>query len=390
MVAKLAILAPASDRLAPLAKQLPSPDPATAISTLTGGVRELVADVERNRPDLVVAEIPVMSDEDLAAVANALLASPSTTLLLLSAERSPEYLLKLMRSGVREVVFTPVAGDELKLACKRQMDRIEALRLPAHSGKTIAFVPAKGGSGATFLATNLAYALAQRGRRTALLDLNLHFGDAAIFVSEARPLQTVADLAREIGRLDATYLEATMLQVAPNYWLLAAPDSPEAAIDVTAESIERILAIARARYDFVLVDLGRIMESASVRALDHADEIYIVVQPTLPFVHDAKRLMLLLDKLGYPRDRLRLVVNRYEKGGDITLSDIESALKLKAALTVPNNFESVAYSINHGTPILKSAPRDVVARALADLAESLAPKQQRRGGWFRAFGGAGE
>lgn len=388
MAAKLCVLASSPETLSAVIRQLPLADSSAAVSSVTGGVRELVTELERNQPDLVIAELPTLSDTDLRALSGALLASPASALLLLSAERSPDYLLKLMRSGVREVVFTPVVGDDLRMAYQRQRERIDAARAPGHSAKVLAFVPAKGGSGATFLSTNLAYGLAQRGRRTALLDLNLHFGDAAIFVSEARPLQTVADLAREVNRLDATYLEATMLPIAENYWLLAAPESPESAIDITPDAIDRILTIARTRYDFVIMDMGRIMESVSVRALDFADEIYLVVQPTLPFIHDAKRLASMLGKLGYTRDRLRLIVNRYEKGGDITVSDIESVLGLKASLIVPNNFAPVAYSINHGTPILKHAPRDTVSKALAELADSLAPRVSRRSGWFRALSGA--
>ncbi|MCL4746886.1 MAG: AAA family ATPase [Burkholderiaceae bacterium] len=390
MTAKLCILARTQESLSAVARQLPPADSNTSVSHLSGGARELVSEIERNRPDLVVAEIPILSDLELRALSNALAASAPTGLILLTGERSPEYLLKLMRSGVREVVLTPVAGDELTLAYKRQIDRLAIARGPAKRAKVIAFVPAKGGSGATFLATNLAYALAQRKRRTALLDLNLHFGDAAIFVSEVRPLQTVSDLAREIGRVDATFLEATMLQIASNYWLLAAPDSPESAIDVSPEAIERIITVASGNYDFVVLDMGRILEAVGVRALDLADEIYIVVQPTLPFIHDAKRLTSLLGKLGFARDRLRLIVNRYEKGGDISITDIESALDLKLTLSVPNNFGPVAYSINRGMPILKHAPRDVVSKALNQLADSLAPKQRSGRGWFRAFGGGGD
>ncbi len=387
MTAKISIVASSTESVSLVARHLPTPDSSTKVAPLTGGARVLLAEIEKNHPDIVVAEIPRLTDDELRAVSVALLGAPTTSLILISTERSPEYLLKLMRCGAREVVLTPLAGDDLGLAYKRQIARAVALRGPARDSKVIAFVPAKGGSGATFLATNLGYALAQLGKRVALLDLNLHFGDAAIFVSDARPAQTIADLAREIDRVDATYLEATMLKVAPEYWLLAAPESPELAMDITPEAVERIIRVASDSYDFVIIDMGRILESVSVRALDFANVINIVLQPTLPFVHDAKRLVAMIDKLGYARDRLRLVVNRYEKGGEITNADIETSVGLKVALTVPNSFQAVAYSINHGTPVLRHAPRDVVSKAIMGFASSLAPKSGRSGGWLRIFGG---
>jgi len=213
--------------------------------------------------------------------------------------------------------------------------------------------------------------------------MNLHFGDAALFLSEQRGERTIADVAREASRVDATFLEASMMQVADNLWILPAPDSPEASIDVNPDAVEQIISLARARFDFVVVDMGRILEASTLRALDQADVIYVTLQLTLPFVHDAKRLLALLRSLGYGREKLRVVVNRYEKGGDISLADVEGALGLPVEVHIPNSFHAVAYSVNHGVPLLKSAPRDAVAKVLAEMADRLAPQPaQRKRSWF--------
>ncbi len=250
------------------------------------------------------------------------------------------------------------------------------------------FLSAKGRGGATFLATNVGYALARRKRRVALLDLNLQFGDAALFVSERRTERSIADVAREIGRLDPALLEANMLQPAPGYFLLPAPDTPERALDVTPESVERIFALARGHYDFLLVDVGRVLDRVTVRALDEADTIYVVVQSTLPYLHNAKRLIGVLTGLGYDRDKLRVLLNRFVKNDEIGVAEIEKTLGLPVALQVPNSYEAVAYSINHGLSLLQHAPRDPVARSLVEFATELAPDPERRRGWLGGvFGG---
>lgn len=384
MTLKLLLLAPSSETLAALPRQLPPGGEQVETSSVVGGVSQLVSEIDRIRPDLIVANLPEVADGALQDIERALLASPATSIVLLSPDRSPDFLLKAMRAGVREVVPTPLADGELHEAYQRVMGRITAQRGGAgRTGRVLVFMPAKGGSGSTFLATNLAYALTAKGQRVAVLDLNLHFGDAALFLSERRAERTIADVAREVSRVDATFLESSMLHVADNLWMLPAPDSPEAAIDVKPDAVEQIVGLARSRFDFVVVDMGRILEASTLRALDQADAIYVTLQLTLPFIHDAKRLLTLLRSLGYGREKLRIIVNRYDKGDEITLSDVEESLGIPVDQTIPNAYQAVAYSINHGVPVLKSSPRDAVARTLVAMAERLAPQPvQRKRGWF--------
>lgn len=384
MTLKLLLLAPSSEALASLPRQLPPGGEQVEASSVLGGAPQLATEIDLIRPDIVVANLPELPDAALHDIERALLASPSTSMILLCPDRSPDFLLKAMRAGVREVVPTPLTDGALLEAYQRVLGRITAQRVGAgRSGRVLVFMPAKGGSGSTFLSTNLAYALSVRGQRVAVLDLNLHFGDAALFLSERRAERTIADVAREVSRVDATFLESSMLRAADNLWILPAPESPEAAIDVKPDAVEQIVGLARSRFDFVVVDMGRILEASTLRALDQADAIYVTLQLTLPFIHDAKRLITLLRSLGYGREKIRIIVNRYDKGDEITLSDVEGSLGIPVDQTIPNAYQAVAYSINHGVPVLKSAPRDAVAKTLVAMADRLAPQSvQRKRGWF--------
>lgn len=383
MTLKLTLFAPSPEGLAELSRKLPREDAAIAVSSALGRVPDLAVEIERSRPDLVIADVAPLGDADVRQVESALIASPGTSMILLSPERSPEYQIRVLRAGVREVIPTPLTNGELEAAYNRQVERLAAQRTGGRRARVLAFLPAKGGSGSTFLSTNLAYALSQRGQRVALVDLNLHFGDAALFLSEARPAQTIADLAREALRLDATYVESSMMAVAPNLSVLAAPETPEGAMDVTPEAVERVVSILRTRFDFVVLDMGRTLDAAAVRALDQAESLFVTLQLTLPFLHDAKRLLTLLAKLGYSREKLSIIVNRWEKGGEITSADVQQSLGVPVYLEVPNSFAAVAHAINHGVPILRSAPRDGVSRALKTLADRLAPEATpARRAWF--------
>ena len=116
-------------------------------------------------------------------------------------------------------------------------------------------MPCKGGSGATFLATNLGWQLAET-KSVLLIDLNLQFGDALAFVHDGKAPSTLADVAKDIGRLDASLLAASTVKVAPNFSILAAPEDLAHAMEVKPEHIDAILSVAVTQYDFVMLDVG--------------------------------------------------------------------------------------------------------------------------------------
>ena len=296
--------------------------------------------------------------------------NPSMAIVLVCQPQPAEFLLRAMRCGVREVLAAPLDPLQLHAAMRRIEDKLSASNRSL--GKVLAFISCKGGSGATFLGTNLGYALAtQENKRVALLDLNLQFGDASLFVSDRKPLATLSHVAQQIHRLDASFLAASMVQVCPNFHVLAAPDDPAQANDVKPEHAEQLLQLARLHYDFVLLDIGRSLDAVSVRALDHADMIFPILQLTLPYIRDGKRLLGLFRSLDYSRDKIHLIVNRYAASGEIRLSDCEEAFGSPMYKTVPNHYEAAAASVNQGVPILQLARTSPVSRALLEMARTL-------------------
>lgn len=389
MSTKVSIVSPTLAAAQSMARDIQALE-VTADVRVQAGSAELACDeIVQTAPDLLVVEMPAVKEGDLRKLEEALINRPSTSLILLTPDRSPEILLGAMRAGIREVVPTPLMNGEFKAAYARQMDRMRASsRVGGRAeGDVIAFMPTKGGAGATFLATSFAYALSMRNKRVAVIDLNLHLGDAAIFVSDKPVMATMADLAQQEKRLDGALLESVMMQCADRLWLLASPESPDAAIGIRADTVGRIIALARNRYDFVVLDMGRVPDNVSLRALDVARTVYLVAQTTLPFLHDGKRLLSMLRDLGYPQDKLELVINRVEKGGDLSPADVRKTLHFERAREIPNSYAAVAYAINHGLPILRHAPKDPVARALAAWAEEWVPAAlEGRGGWLRGLG----
>jgi pilus assembly protein CpaE len=369
-------------------------EPAIEITTIVRALRDVNVIVNGSRPDLVLVE--THTPQDFLALETLASAHPEVDYVLVANDLSPDFLMRAMRAGVREVLPAPASPEDVLAALRRQLRKRSApAQLPiASHGEVLALVSCKGGSGATFIAANLAHLLSAGGRRrVALIDMNLQFGDAALFVSSQVPVSNVADVARNISRLDAELLQSSMSEVAPGLWVLAAPEDPAHAADVTPQHVQQIIEQAREMFEFVIIDTGRSLSSVTLRALDLADRVYAVLQLTLPFIRDGKRLRDVFRSLDYPAKKIQWIVNRHQKDGQFTLEDLKRTLAIEHVVALPNHYEAVAAAVNQGVPVETIRPNSSIARSLRELAEDIAPMPAGAGrvGWLSGlFRGASQ
>jgi len=340
-------------------------------------------------PSLIIVDI---SDADADAADGDLLERltrhySAAHFMLLTDNHHPDLLIRAMRAGVREVLQLPLVHRALHEA----IDRIAASAGVAalRDGKILAFIACKGGSGATFISTNFGYALATLAdKKVLLIDLHRQFGDATLYVSDQKPAMTLSDVCQQIARIDGPFLESCLVHVAPGFGVLAAADDPGQNVEAKPEHIDTILRVARQHYDYILLDVGRQIDAVSLRALDSTDAIYPVLQLALPDIRDARRLLDIFRSLGYVTDHIRLIVNRYEKGGKLRLQDLHAALGAEVLHTVPNDYIAVTDSVNQGIPVLQLARTSAAARSLADLVEVVTSRRipEAKGLFDRLFG----
>ncbi|TFW27711.1 AAA family ATPase [Duganella callida] len=380
---KITVISRDERHLADMMRLLRARSPSDELEQIAGGMARAAALTEEHLPDVLIVDRPQAADDDLELLERFSAQHPNIACVIMSPEQDPQFLLQAMRAGVREVLPSPVASSALYPAMERIAEKLE--RRGQTNGKVLSFISCKGGSGATFLATNLGYALAASGKqRVALIDMNLQFGDASLFVSDHKPLATLSDVAQQIHRLDPSFLTSSMLSITPNYGVLAAPSDPAHANDVKPDHVDAILRLARRQYDFVVLDVGRSLDAVSIRALDHSDLIFPILQTTLPYIRDSKRLLNVFRSLEYGKDKIQLIVNRHDRNSEIRLKDLESAFDAEIAFTIPNNYDAAAASVNQGVPVLQLSPNAPISQSLVELARKLtgetAPVQQS--GWL--------
>ena len=365
---------------------LPEAEPSdTVLKSLIGSALTLASVLRRNQPDVVLLEFADIDEIGMQQIESALVSSPAIHMVLVSPNQSIEMLARAMRAGVREVLPAPMTTETVQLAISHARGHaVVGNQRQTRSAQVIAMIPAKGGAGSTFLSANLAHTLSRLRKKVAVIDLNLYFGDLIMFLGSYKIATSFFDLARQTQRLDAALLDSSMIKVNEFLHILPASDTPEHVSDVSTVGVEKVIDLASNNYDFVILDLCSTLDTVTVKALDLADDIYLTMQLSLPSLHAAKRIISFLHGLGYPQEKLKLIVNRYEKGSEISLDDVEKATLCKVFKTIQNSYVAVSASVNQGIPLLELSPRDPVARSLQDWADELAPSAEKASkSWFK-------
>jgi pilus assembly protein CpaE len=316
---------------------------------------------------------------------------PGTGVVIVAGALDPTLMLDAMRAGVTEFLTVPLSIPELQVAISRVTNPVA----PASNGEVIAFLGAKGGVGTTTVAVNVATALAQAvggtttTPSTLLIDLHVTYGDAAVFLG-AEPRFSVLDALENVHRLDNAFLSGIVGHAAGGLSLLASSDR-SAGTPVDAPSVRALVEAAARYYRYVILDVPR--SEVMMEALEPASRIIIVANQELATVRAATRLSTTL-RQRYGKDRLMVVVSRYDHQAEIGQDDVEKVLGSPVTYTFPSNYRIALEALNTGRPVVLdnhnklAAALTSFARGLVDTAEE-APVARRPSGLFSRLTGRG-
>jgi pilus assembly protein CpaE len=308
-------------------------------------------------------------------------------------EANTSTLLKALRLGVQECFINPVKSEEFLKALNRFQSK--AVEGPHEKTSIVTFLGSKGGTGSTFTAVNLAYAMGKGKKESVLLfDLDLRSSDVASFL-DIQPKYTILDIIDNFDQMDMQYLKNIILSRDDGINVLPGPVRMEDGEMVTVHHVEKIIQYIRDQnlYRWILIDTCNQLDEITLKTLELANTIFLITTLNIPALRDARKLLETLHILGFGDNKIKIVINCYDKGSDIDLKEAQAFLGQDIAACIHFDHGAVVQSINEGRPLLETLPRHRVSEDLRSLAKLLDKSEEQIEesksflasifGWFR-------
>jgi pilus assembly protein CpaE len=291
---------------------------------------------------------------------------PDSALFAVGSLSQPQVIVNAMRAGAREFVERPTSTTDLLEAFVRLTTAQRKSRRDEMRGKMFTVVNAKGGSGGTTVAVNLALALQAAHGSTALVDI-APLGHCALHLN-LKPLFSVGDAIRNLHRLDSSLLESFMTRHAGGLQLLAGPTTPVPAEPSNAE-FAKLFDMLIGHFRYVVVDDSSRIDATTRLVSNLANIVLLVAHTDVASLWSAARVQQYLSESG-SRDKVQLILNRFRKIPGFSDIDAEAAAGIKLLWKIPNQYFAVSTAIDRGVPLSQQNNTEI-ARSFAGLAARL-------------------
>jgi len=350
--------------------------PALELSAVVDGLKDGWTAMDAHSADVVIVACAPGSEPALVFVREASHKYPERPVVLLSSASPNGFVRHAFEAGAEDLVMMPATlGEEtvataehLYFALEKAVARREGAMNATGTAlaSLICVLGPKGGIGKTLTSANLAVALAGEGRKVALVDLDLQFGDVGLSLG-LDPQRTVYDLVKSGGSLDADKIEAYLTPHKSGARVLMAPVRPDQAGAVTIEFLREVYPLLRASSDFVVVDTPPGFSPEVIASIDSSTNVCLVGMLDSLSLKNTKLGLETLDLMGYERNRVSIVLNRADTNVGVTQDDVTAIVGRPPDVLVPSH-RDIVRSINEGTPIVLSRPRSEAAKAFRTLA----------------------
>jgi pilus assembly protein CpaE len=349
------------------------------------------------KPDIVLLDTQLAGTNGVRTAEMLAEHVPAASVIVMSRNPDMAMMRRAMQAGARDFLPKPLRREDLVTSVRSVYD-LEVQQRASHpqatheeisvsaprQGKIICVFSPKGGVGRTTVAVNLAIALRSlTGRRVALADCNLPFGDVGIAMNLVAK-KTMADLLPSIAELSPEVMDSVLSTHESGVRVLLAPTRPELAELFSPDHLKRILEALREEHDYVVVDTWTSFHEVILAVFDLSSEIVLLTTLDMPAVKNIRMFLEVCEALKYPKDHVLLVLNRSDSTGGLKVEDIEESIQHKVAANIISAGPLVTSSINRGVPFLMSDPdapisHDIVnvARLLVHPADRTAPESER-------------
>ena len=322
--------------------------------------------------DVLLVACAGYSDRALVLLDSVARQTPDLHVMVLGHGSPNGFLRRAFEAGADDIVMLPASREQVRFEIQKLIARKQGTDSPTpkDDSRLVCVLGPKGGTGKTLTATNLAVCLAQRGKRVALVDLDLQFGDVALCLG-LPPERTVYDLAQSPGALDYDKLDAFLAMHSSGVRTRIAPRRPDQASAVGAELLREVYSIVRSSFDWVVVDTPPGFTAEVITSIDSSTDVVMVGMLDSLSLKNTKLGLETLELMKYDPDRIYLLLNRAHSRVGISQSDVEAVLGRTPDIFIPSDRE-IPRTVNEGIPIVVARPQSEPAEAFGSLADLLA------------------
>jgi pilus assembly protein CpaE len=339
------------------------------------GLESAWATMAERAADVVIIACSPESEQALWFLRESARAYADRPTLVLCSGSPNGFVRHAFEAGAEDILMLPedmparphVEAEELRFAVEKAVARRSGAASGGQAalGSLICVLGPKGGIGKTLTSVNLAAVLASAGRKVAIVDLDLQFGDVGLTLGLA-PQRTIYDLVKSGGTLDGDKVEAYLARHASGLRVLMAPVRPDQAGAVTIEFLRDVYAALRATHDFVIVDTPPGFTPEVIASIDSSTSTVMVGMLDSLSLKNSKLGLETLALMGYDADRIRVVLNRADTNVGVTPEDVTAVLGRAPDVLVPSH-RDVVRSVNEGAPVVLSRQKSDAAKAFTAL-----------------------
>jgi pilus assembly protein CpaE len=362
------------------------------------------------KPDIVLMDVNMPDMDGIVATRAIMSQSPSTGVIMMSVLNEPDVLRRSMLAGAREFLVKPFSLEELLSSI--QNVHVSTPRLIVQHGpipetagtpasgsngtitrsggraRVITVASVKGGVGRSMIASNLAVALQREcDLNVALVDGNISFGDIGVMMN-VTDTKTILDAVPYLRQIEPELIANITAQHATGVTLLLAPPSPQEAEVVTPDLVKSILSTMMSMFDVIIIDSRASFDDITIGFFDDSDVLLLVVTMDMTAIKGARQFVEVTELLGYPSDRVRLVLNRSNTYSGIPAEEIGESLRRPIWAKIPDEPGPIQRSINEGVPLVSSGADSKAAAEIKRMAREIAaeydPEKVSMSGEYRA------
>lgn len=333
--------------------------------------------VENLDPEMVIISMTEGDMDALNLAERIITYRPKCFVVLVAEEMNLDVMQSAMRIGAHNVTaLTENSRDfteYIKGVYNSETLRIRSLserQNMAWSSQVITVFSAKGGIGKTTLAVNTAVALAEKGKKVAILDLDLQFGDVPTFL-DVEPRDTIGELLQETYTLTIDTIRSYMVMHSSGVHILCGPKSPEYAEMISAERVQNLISIMRSYYDYLIIDTASVLNDVTLTAIENSNRVYLLTGQDISSLKNSRLALNLLESL-QQREKISIIVNRTEESSAISLQDVEQVLHDSLCLAIPTENSVALNALNKGIPFVTGAVNSKLTASVQELAGQLA------------------